>query len=198
MKNYCLLLFLLLNWLSNSVFAYPFKEPVAVLTNSILYINHPDKALRKEIHDAMKALWENADSNKDNQITKQEAKLANMVLCLNYFEAIDTDRNGKISESESKLWMKSYTETRLKQSKEFKELESIEDTEDLNFVNTVENHKLETLHNDKLHIKKPYRSMEFKSPEQRQKELLSKISEKINQTNKNHFKPNPQTIHFIQ
>ncbi len=124
------------------------------LNETLLNTNTTEQELRKEIHEAMKALWEKADVNKDNRITKLEAQAANMIICSKNFEAIDTDKDGKVSELESKLWMKYYTEERTKHSTD----------------------QLEEVAQDTHYIAKKYRSMVFKSPEQRQIELLSKIN----------------------
>lgn len=144
------------------------------LSNTNTNVNTIDQELRKEIHEAMKALWEKADINKDNRITKLEAQAANMIICSKNFEAIDTNKDGKVSEPESKLWMKYYTEERSKHATD----------------------QLEEVKHDTHYISKKYRGMVFKSPEQRQIELLSKTSK--TELHKNTVPSIQRSVNFSQ
>ncbi|MEN9912118.1 MAG: hypothetical protein RI956_562 [Pseudomonadota bacterium] len=144
------------------------------LNEHLLSTNTTEQELRKEVNEAMKALWEKADINKDNRITKLEAQAANMIICSKNFEAIDNDKDGKVSELESKLWMKYYTEERTKHATDQLE-EDVQDTH---------------------YISKKYRSMAFKSPEQREIELLSKTNK--TEMHKNTVPSIQRSVNFYQ
>ncbi|MEY3996340.1 MAG: hypothetical protein RL344_683 [Pseudomonadota bacterium] len=157
------------------VSATPLHESLSN-TNTNVNKNTIDQELRKEIHEAIKALWEKADVNKDNRITKLEAQAANMIICSKNFEAIDTNKDGKVSEPESKLWMKYYTEERTKHATD----------------------QLEEIKQDTHYISKKYRGMVFKSPEQRQIELLSKSKASKTEFQKNTMPSIQRSVNFSQ
>jgi Ca2+-binding EF-hand superfamily protein len=106
--------------------------------------------MRKEIQEAMKARWEKADTDKDGSISKTEAQAANMTLLLKNFETIDTNKDGKVSELEAKNWLKSQIDAHGKKHPEQADNDADE-------------------HGNTHH------GMAFKSPKQRQADMLAKF-----------------------
>ena len=54
-----------------------------------------------------RALWSNADTDKDGQLSKSEAAAAKLSQLSDNFDAIDANKDGKISEQELQQWMRS-------------------------------------------------------------------------------------------
>jgi Ca2+-binding EF-hand superfamily protein len=65
----------------------------------------PPKAMGDR-HEHMRARWQQADLDKDGQLSKAEAQAAGMRHLTENFEAIDANKDGKISEAEVMTWMK--------------------------------------------------------------------------------------------
>jgi Ca2+-binding EF-hand superfamily protein len=58
-------------------------------------------------HEQMRARWQQADLDKDGQLSKAEAQAAGMKHFSDNFDAIDANKDGKASEAEVAAWMKS-------------------------------------------------------------------------------------------
>ena len=52
-----------------------------------------------------RAAWDKADTDKDGAISRAEAQLANMAFLIKNFDAIDANKDGKLSEQEVRQWM---------------------------------------------------------------------------------------------
>jgi Ca2+-binding EF-hand superfamily protein len=63
----------------------------------------PSKAERG---DHGRAQWQQADLDKDGQLSKAEVQAAGMRHLVERFDAIDTNKDGKISEAEMSAWMR--------------------------------------------------------------------------------------------
>jgi Ca2+-binding EF-hand superfamily protein len=57
-------------------------------------------------HEHMRASWQQADLDKDGQLTKAEAQAAGMKHLSDNFDAIDANKDGKVSEAEVTTWLK--------------------------------------------------------------------------------------------
>jgi Ca2+-binding EF-hand superfamily protein len=57
-------------------------------------------------HEQMRARWQQADLDKDGQLSKAEAQAAGMKHLSDNFDAIDANKDGKVSEAEATAWMK--------------------------------------------------------------------------------------------
>jgi Ca2+-binding EF-hand superfamily protein len=53
----------------------------------------------------MRAQWQQADLDKDGQLSKAEAQAAGMKHLVDNFEAMDANKDSKISEAEMRTWM---------------------------------------------------------------------------------------------
>jgi Ca2+-binding EF-hand superfamily protein len=53
----------------------------------------------------MRVQWQQADLDKDGQLSKAEAQAAGMKHLIDNFDAIDANKDGKISEAEVRVWM---------------------------------------------------------------------------------------------
>ncbi len=81
---------------------------IALLTQfglTIAQTAQPNKADGNR-HEQMRASWQQADLDKDGQLSKAEAKAAGMTLVSSNFDAIDTNKDGKASEAELGAWMR--------------------------------------------------------------------------------------------
>ncbi len=65
----------------------------------------PSPALKHERGEQMRARWQQADLDKDGQLSKAEAQAAGLKHMSNKFDAIDANKDGKISETEVKTAM---------------------------------------------------------------------------------------------
>ena len=68
----------------------------------------PDRPDRQnsEQQNLFRALWQNADTDKDGQISRTEAQAAKLTPILNNFDAIDSNKDGKITEAELSQWQR--------------------------------------------------------------------------------------------
>ncbi len=63
-------------------------------------------AAKQERGEQMRARWQQADLDKDGQLSKAEAQAAGIKHLSDNFEAVDANKDGKASEAEAGAWLK--------------------------------------------------------------------------------------------